>query len=53
MGHAADVFTSQPGDLLLTVNIKQHEFYKRVGKDIETEVPLTLVEALKGAKITV
>lgn len=53
MGHASDVFTSQPGDLLLTINIKEHEFYRRVDKDIETEVPLTLVEALKGAKITV
>ncbi len=53
MGHAADVFTSQAGDLLLTVNIKEHEFFKRNGKTIETEIPITLVEALKGAKITV
>lgn len=53
MGHAADVFTSVAGDLLLTININQHEFFKRSGKNIETEVPVTLFEALKGAKITV
>ena len=32
MGHAADVFTSYPGDLLLTVNVKEHDFLKRVNK---------------------
>jgi len=53
MGHAADVFTSFPGDLLLTVNINEHAFFKRDGKNIETEVPITLIEALKGARITV
>jgi DnaJ-class molecular chaperone len=54
MGHASDVYTSFAGDLLLVVKVKKHEFFQRVGpKDIETEVPLNLVEALKGAKITV
>jgi DnaJ-class molecular chaperone len=35
------------------VNVIKHLFYVRVGKDIETEVPITLIEALKGAKMTV
>ena len=47
------MYASLAGDLLLTVNIKEHEFYKRVDKNIETEVPLTLIEALKGTKMTV
>lgn len=53
MGHAADVFTSLAGDLLLTVCIKEHDFFKRVDMNVETEVPITLVEALKGSRITV
>ena len=54
MGHAADVYTSPAGDLLLTINVKPHDFYKRVNKlDIETEVELTLAEAILGAQITV
>lgn len=53
LGHAADVVTSKPGDLLLTINIKQHEFFTRDGKHISSEVPITLVEALKGARMTV
>jgi DnaJ-class molecular chaperone len=53
MGHAADVFTSPPGDLLLTIKIKEHEFYTRSGNNIHSEVPLTLLEAMIGAKITV
>ena len=32
MGHASDVLTSVAGDLLLTVNVKKHDFYQRVNK---------------------
>ena len=54
MGHAADVYTSYAGDLLLTVNVKPHDFYKRVNKlDIETEVEITLAEAILGTKLTI
>ena len=54
MGHASDVYTSFAGDLLLVIKVKKHEFFERVGeKDIETEVPLNLVEAIRGAKITI
>jgi len=53
MGHAADVFAAQPGDLLLTIKIKDHEYFKRHEKTIQTEVPITLVEALLGANITI
>ena len=68
LGHASDVYTSFAGDLLLTIKVKEHSFFKRVpskskefggtaadqlNKDIETEVPLTLIEALQGSRITV
>ena len=32
MGHAADVYTSHAGDLLLQVNVKPHDYFKRVNK---------------------
>ena len=53
MGHAADVFAAQPGDLLLTIKIKEHAYFKREQKNIETEVPISLVEAVLGAKLTI
>lgn len=54
MGHAADVYTSHAGDLLLTVNVKGHDFYKRVNKlDIQSEVEITLAEALLGIDLTI
>ena len=54
MGHAADVYTSHAGDLLLNVAVKKHDFYERVNKnDIQTEVELTLAEAILGSDITI
>ena len=54
MGHAADVYSSHAGDLLLTVNVKNHDFYKRINQlDIQTEVDVTLAEALLGTNLTI
>lgn len=54
MGHAADVYTSQAGDLLLTVHVKQHDVFERVSKqDVRIEVELTLAEAILGAEMTI
>jgi len=54
MGHAADVYTSHAGDLLLNVTVKKHNFFERVNKnDIQTEVELTLAEAILGTDITI
>ena len=53
MGHAADVFTAVPGDLLITVKVQPHDFYQREGKNVKTEVELTLSEAILGAKLTI
>ncbi|HQT63753.1 MAG TPA: J domain-containing protein [Acidocella sp.] len=41
------------GDALIEINIKPHEFYQRDGQDIRLELPITLTEAVLGAKITV
>lgn len=53
MGHASDVFSSLAGDLLLTVKIKDHTHFKRDGKNITSDVPITLLEAIKGTILTV
>lgn len=42
-----------PGDLYLEIKIKTKEGYKRVGKDIETEVSVSLFEALLGGEVPV
>ncbi len=41
------------GDLLLTVHVKSHPLLRREGDDLHLDVPITLVEAYRGAKITV
>jgi len=42
-----------PGDLYITVRVEEHPFFKRVGDNIEIQVPLTVSEAGLGAKIEV
>lgn len=37
----------------MTIKIKEHEYFKRNEKNIETEVPITLIEAMMGAKLTI
>jgi DnaJ-class molecular chaperone len=53
LGHAADVFTSVPGDLLLTVDVKPHELFRTEGRDIHSKVELSLCEAILGCKVTI
>ncbi|MFH1463815.1 MAG: J domain-containing protein [Pseudomonadota bacterium] len=42
-----------PGNLLLTVHIRPHPLLRREGADLEFDLPVTLTEALGGARITV
>ncbi len=44
---------ARPGDLLITVKVAQHPFYRRKGLDLEVSVPVTLAEAALGAKVDV
>ena len=42
-----------PGDALIDIQIAPHRFFRREGRDIHVELPITLSEAVLGAKITV
>lgn len=42
-----------PGDLIITVNVRNHQTFERDGYDIYCEVPVTFAEAALGAKIKV
>src|SRR6202140_3363661 len=42
-----------PGDLLITVNIAPHAFFKVDGSDLRVDLPITLYEAVLGGKIRV
>jgi len=41
------------GDLIITVNVKPHEFFQRDGDNIRIHVPVTFAEAALGATIEV
>jgi DnaJ-class molecular chaperone len=43
----------RPGDLLITVSIAPHAFFKVDGSDLRLDLPITLYEAVLGAKIRV
>jgi curved DNA-binding protein len=41
------------GDLLVTVNVVAHPYFRREGSNVLVDVPLTLTEAALGAKVDV
>ncbi len=41
------------GDLLLEIQVRPHKLFRRTGRDIRLDVPVTPGEAIAGAKITV
>ena len=41
------------GDALVTIDIDPHSFFKRDGDDVRLELPITLDEAVGGAKVKV
>ncbi len=43
----------RPGDVLITVTIAPHPFFKVDGNDLRVELPITLYEAVLGAKVRV
>ena len=42
-----------PGDALIEVHIAPHPFFRRDGDDIRLELPVSLAEAVLGARVTV
>lgn len=42
-----------PGDLIITINVTPHKFFKRYGSNLEILLPITYSEAALGAKIEV
>jgi DnaJ-class molecular chaperone len=42
-----------PGDLLITVGIAPHAFFKVDGSDLRVDLPITLYEAVLGGKVRV
>ena len=43
----------RPGDLLITVSIAPHAFFKVDGNDLRVDLPITLYEAVLGGKVRV
>jgi DnaJ-class molecular chaperone len=43
----------RPGDVLITVNIAEHPFFKVDGSDLRVDLPITLYEAVLGGKVRV
>jgi len=52
-GRGAGQGGGPPGDALVAVQVAPHAFFRRVGNDIHVELPVTLAEAVLGAKVTV
>jgi DnaJ-class molecular chaperone len=42
-----------PGDALIEVSVLPHPFFRRDGDDIHLDLPVTMAEAVLGAKVTV
>ena len=50
---AAGLQGGEAGDALVEIKVKQHAQFKRVGDDITIELPITIDEAVLGAKVEV
>lgn len=53
-GHGAPGMNGGPaGDLLLTIRVRSHPVFERDGLDLYLDLPITPVEAYRGAKVRV
>jgi DnaJ-class molecular chaperone len=52
-GQGQEVPGRRPGDALITVMIAQHPLFKIDGNDLRADLPVTLYEAVLGAKVRV
>jgi DnaJ-class molecular chaperone len=51
-GHAGS-FGGPPGDLVIITRIQPHPFFSRKGDNLYCEVPITVTEAVLGARVEV
>ena len=52
-GQGETVPGHRPGDLLITVTVAPHPFFKVDGSDLRVDLPITLYEAVLGGKVRV
>jgi curved DNA-binding protein len=53
-GHGApSMMGGPPGDLVITVHVNAHPFFERDGLDLHLNLPITVAEAHRGAKVRV
>jgi curved DNA-binding protein len=53
-GHGAPgMFGGTPGDLVLAIRVKPHPFFERNGVDLYLDLPITVGEAYRGARVRV
>jgi len=53
-GHGAPgSFGGPPGDLLLSIRVGKHPYFERSGLDLYLDLPITVGEAYRGAKVRV
>ena len=52
-GEAPATASGTPGDILITVHVAAHPYFSRRGNHLDVRVPVTLSEAVLGAKIDV
>lgn len=43
----------EPGDLVLTVRVRPHEYFERTGLDMKVDVPISPDESLRGGKVEI
>merc|ERR1711991_634584 len=41
------------GDFILTLRVEDHPFFRRVGSDVHTELPVSMVQATLGSKLRI
>jgi DnaJ-class molecular chaperone len=51
-GHPSPI-GGETGDALVTVKFERHKYFRRDGKDLRVDVPITLYEGVLGAKVRV
>lgn len=42
-----------PGDLWATIRVRAHEVFRREGRDVFLDLPVTVAEAIRGAKVEI